>query len=166
MGLYVIPGPHFSLGITLANDRFNCPSNIAFNSIDGKKTTLSVLDEYTKNLPMHPLGKALLGDILEAEKHAIATDEFNFDLVNNNCLHYAHSIWHSLRLAGGVDLADFIIENTVSDPSFENMAKEMYAKGGVGFLLAYKIGGKVAMKKFVADIVRDNFDALSSDSIS
>eukprot|EP00957_Ditylum_brightwellii_P091614 6975964-Ditylum_brightwellii.AAC.1 len=63
--------------------------------------------EDIKDLPKHALGVAALADVLEAEDYAEAIDETSYDMVTNNCVNYASSIWCRLEFEETKDLANF-----------------------------------------------------------
>jgi len=71
-------------------------------------------------------------------------------LFNNSCPHYASSIWRAIGLEETDELANFLIENIVDDPSFVELAKKT---GGARALAAVGIGGKGALEKYVAGMV-------------
>jgi hypothetical protein len=119
MALYALPGPHFILAGTKSLDSSSvnpiCPKSIAFSTIDGKKQIVSPYMEDFKDLPKHTLGVAALADVLEAESGAEAIDEASYDMLNNNCVHYASSIWRRLGFDETEDLGNYVVHNIVID---------------------------------------------------
>jgi hypothetical protein len=120
MALYALPGPHFILaGTTKSLDSSSvnpiCPKSIAFSTIDGKKQIVSPYMEDIKDLPKHTLGVAALADVLKAEENAEAIDEASYDMLNNNCFHYASSIWRRLGFDETEDLGNYVVHNIVID---------------------------------------------------
>ena len=58
-------------------------------------------------------------DLLEAEESAESHDASNFDVLTNNCVHYASKIWRHLGVHETEDLADFIVANIINDENVE-----------------------------------------------
>ena len=125
MALYALPGPHFilagikSLDLDSSPPSTNCPKSIVFSTMDGEqmgnKQIVSTYMEDFKDLPKHTLGLAALADVLKAEENAEAIDEASFDIVTNNCVNYASSIWRRLEFDETEDLANFLVRNIVID---------------------------------------------------
>ena len=161
VSLYAIKGPHFLVGVSpqegggvRGND---CPQIIAFDTPNGEKKKLSLVNiEDIKGLSVHMLGSAKLGAIIEAEEQADIIDGSNFDLVSNNCVHYAIDIWRYLGFKETNDLALFIIDHLMSDNNFENLA--MNHIGGVRYLAAKTIGGLGAWEMFIEHVVYSQLD--------
>jgi len=159
MGLYAIGGSHFFLigSKEDADSGTECPPSIFMGSIKGEKKIAAVFVEDIKGFPMIALGLATLDDILLAEESAEAFDESTYDLFNNSCPHYAGSIWRAIGLEETDELANFLIQNIVDDPSFVELAKKT---GGARALAAVGIGGKVALKKYVAGRVYSQLEII------
>jgi hypothetical protein len=123
MALYALPGPHFILAGTKSLDSSSvnpiCPKSIAFSTMDGgqigKKQIVSPYMEDIKDLPKHTLGVAALTDILKAEENAEAIDEASYDVLKNNCIHYASSIWRRLGFDETEDLGNFLVQSIIID---------------------------------------------------
>jgi hypothetical protein len=157
MALYALPGPHFILAGTKSLDSSSvnpiCPKSIAFSTMDGgqigRKQIVSPYMEDIKDLPKHTLGVAALADVLEAESGAEAIDEASYDMLNNNCVHYASSIWRRLGFDETEDLANFLIDNIIVD---EAQLEEMMSKqlGGRRLIEAMSHEGH---EEFVKNVV-------------
>jgi len=150
--LAVQPNPHFFLLGVMQDVGKNegCPHTIMMNSIDGKKVMVAVHVEDVQDLPMHALGTASLGDILQAEENAQATDPATYDVFTNSCVHYARSIWRTLGVAED-GLAEFLIETIVNDDHMIELMTEL--PGGLLGQLAHTNGGKRSFKKYVTEVV-------------
>lgn len=154
MALYALPGPHFILAGTksLHSSSVNpiCPKSIAFSTMDGgfgRKQMVSPYMEDFKELPKHTLGVAALIDVLEAESSAEAIDEASYDMVKNNCVHYAQSIWRRLEIDETEDLGNFVVHNIVIDEDvLEKLASEY--QGGRRLL-------KAMLNKRLEDFVKN-----------
>ena len=165
VSLYAIKGPHFLVGVSpqegggvRGND---CPQIIAFDTPNGEKKKLDLMDTGdTKDLRVHKLGSSKLGAILKAEEQADVIDGSNFDLVSNNCVHYARDIWSSLGFDETDNLALFIIDHLKSDESFEKLAKKHI--GGGRYLAAKAIGGPGAMEVFIDHVVYSQLDIVDA----
>jgi len=120
--LYAYFGPHFILVGTKSLDSSSanpiCPQSLAFSTLTiqiGKKQIVSPYMEDFEDLPKHHLGVAALADILKAEENAEAIDEASYDMLNNNCVHYASSIWRRLGFDETEALGNFVVHNIVID---------------------------------------------------
>ena len=163
VSLYAIKGPHFLVGVSPQEGggvRGNeCPQIIAFDTPDGQKKMLSLMDMGDiKGLRVHKLGSSKLGAILKAEEQADIIDGSNFDLVSNNCVHYARDIWSSLGFDETNNLALFITDHLMSDESFEKLAKKHI--GGSRYVAAKTIGGPGAMEVFIDHVVYSQLDVV------
>lgn len=159
LGLYAIPGPHFFIGATaIAADKnagSECPPSIVFVSIEGAKKIFEVkesMDESSK----HPLGEFELGDILEAEKKAVAIKDSEYDISSNNCAHYARDIWRSLGIMETSSLADFLVLNLINSDEVIDTATEM--AGGHRVLAALAAGGHGALEHYIKHVVTSQLD--------
>ena len=145
LNLYVVHGPHYMLGATNGG---KCP-NVALSYVKGAKQKIMFSSAATDNIPSHSFGKKVtLRDFLKAEKEA---PEGEFDLMSNNCVHYAASIWRDLESPETHELAQFIVTNFANHPSFEDMAKSSF--GGLRYLLAKAIGGNNALVSQLEEVV-------------
>jgi hypothetical protein len=146
VALYAAPGPHFFLvGIKSSDDSTSgtiiCPKALAFDSLMGGKKIVSPYVSDIEALPKHDIGVAMLTDVLKAEENADAIDVSSYDMLKNNCIHYAFSIWRSWRTLGldeAEDLADFIIANVINDDSLGQRASNW--RGGRRLLSAVEDG--------------------------
>jgi len=115
----VVPGPHFFLLATKSPDSSSnviCPTTLAFDTLNFEKKIAAPYEEDFKALPSYELKTAVkLTDLLEAEESAESHDASNFDVLTNNCVHYASKIWRPLGVHETEDLADFIVTNIISD---------------------------------------------------
>ena len=164
MALYALPGPHFILAGTKSLDSSSvnpiCPRSIAFSTMDGgqigKKQIVSPYMEDIKDLPKHTLGVAALADVLEAEENAEAIDEASYDMLNNNCVHYASSIWRRLGFDETEALGNFVVHNIVIDEELlVTAASESEVQGGRRLLKAML---NKRLEDFVKNVVYEYFD--------
>jgi hypothetical protein len=159
MALYALPGPHFILaGTTKSLDSSSvnpiCPKSIAFSTIGGKKQIVFPYMEDIKDLSKHTLGVAALADILKAEENAEAIDEASYDMLKNNCVHYASSIWRRLEIDETEDLGNFVVHNIVIDEGLlENLASKV--QGGRRLLKALL---NKRHEEFVKNVVYEYFN--------
>lgn len=168
--LHAVKGPHLFIAATLpmtedpikGTKDTNCPSSLAFHSIKGKKNIVE-LDKKDRSLDSFHLGSAKLSDILKAEENAIAIEPSNYDFAKNNCVRYASDIWRSLDIDETTELAEFIIENVSNDSGLEDLLKMYVDKGSFRAKAMYSIGGNVALKSFVTDVVYDQLDIVDGE---
>jgi hypothetical protein len=120
----VVPGPHFFLLATKSPDSSSnviCPTTLAFDTLNFEKKIAAPYEEDFKALPSYELKTAVkLTDLLEAEESAESHDASNFDVLTNNCVHYASKIWRHLGVHETEDLADFIVANIINDENVLN----------------------------------------------
>jgi hypothetical protein len=120
----VVPGPHFFLLATKSPDSSSnviCPTTLAFDTLNFEKKIAAPYEEDFKALPSYELKTAVkLTDLLEAEESAEYHDASNFDVLTNNCVHYASKIWRHLGVHETEDLADFIVANIINDENVLN----------------------------------------------
>jgi len=161
MALYALPGPHFILAGTksLHSSSVNpiCPKSIAFSTMDGgfgRKQIVSPYMEDFKDLPKHTLGVAALIDVLEAESSAEAIDEASFDMLENNCVHYASSIWRRLEIDETEDLGNFVVHNIIID---EDLLEKLASKVQGGRMLLNSMLNK-RLEEFVKNVVYEYFN--------
>ncbi len=156
--LHALTGPHFILAATKSlnssSDKPICPQSLAFSTMDGgqsgKKQIVSPkldLGEF-KDLSKHHLGVAALADILKAEENAEAIDKASYDVLRNNCVTYASSIWRHLEFVETEDLANFLVENIIVH---EAQLEKLASKHGGRMLL--KAMSNEGLKKFWSNIV-------------
>jgi hypothetical protein len=158
MALYALPGPHFILAGTKSLDSSSvnpiCPKSIAFSTIGGKKQIVSPYMEDIKDLPKNHLGVAALADVLDAEENAEAIDEASYDMLNNNCVHYASRIWRRLEFDETEDLGNFVVHNIVIDEGLlENLTSKV--QGGRRLLKALL---NKRHEEFVKNVVYEYFN--------
>ena len=161
--MYAIFGSHFFIGgiatdvgpkdeeDTSIND---CPSSIAFVSIDGEKKIFDV-KESMDGLIKYSLGTFELDDFLKAETKATSIDNAEYDLSSNACVHYAQGI---LRFLETKELADFLVTNIVGSDEFIEMARKK--AGGLRAIASLAIGGKGALWYYVKDVVTSQLDIM------
>ena len=102
----------------------DCPEALAFASIGGQKITYRIASKnalLNDELNNHVLGTTTLMNIIQAEGHAKAVDDLDYDLTKNSCVHYASDIWRSLELVETAALADFLVENLLKDGKYQTM---------------------------------------------
>ena len=151
-------GVHFLLTATATDqdesDFTQCPKALAFASVYGKKVTYLVQEtELMERLShAHLLGKATLKDIIKAADDAEAVDDSKYDLTKNSCIHYAGNIWRGLEFEETDELANFLIQNLLSDDRFLNIAREKVQFGGLRVLSKF-MTDNVMFEKYVQDTV-------------
>lgn len=141
------------------DEDINCPKALAFASINGKKVIYSVPDvqDILIGFNSHFLGKATLGDIVEAERSAEAVDDADYDLTKNSCAHYGQKIYRALKLEETQALADFVTSNLLKDDGIVKYAKKKTEQGGLRVLLKYALNDGM-FQKYVKDTVVSQLD--------
>ena len=151
-------GVHFLLTATATDqnesDFAQCPKALAFASVYGNKVTYLVQEtEMMERLShAHILGKATLKDIVKAVDDAEAVDDSKYDLTKNSCIHYAGNIWRGLEFEETNELADFLIQNLLSDDGFLDIAREKVKFGGLRVLSKFMTDNGM-FEKYVQDTV-------------
>ena len=140
-------------------DTINCPTIIAFASLEEKKKILKAknkddMDQLTK----HRFGTFKLRDILEAEKKAAPIKDSEYDLSSNTCVHYARDIWRSLGVKETDALANFLVSNLVESDEFIELAKKK--AGGIRVAAALAVGGQSALEHYVKNIVTSQLNII------
>ena len=137
-----------------ALDYKECPNALAFASIEGYKVTYLIPNEEDLKTGFNSfsLGKATLGNIIQAESSAEPVDDSKYDLTSNSCVHYAGRIWRGLKFDETAELADFLTENLLRDDGFLDIARNKVEQGGFRILSKYAMGeGK--FEEFVKNTV-------------
>ena len=171
VGLYSLSGSHFFIGGTAINNAANeemanidCPSAIAFASIDGTKKAYNAPETAVQELSNHFLGQFALDDILAAEENVTAIDDSGYHLTKNTCAHYARAIWRALGVEETHDMADFLVTNLVGSDEFIEFAK--MKAGGLRVVTAFAVGGKQALENYVRDIVTSQLNIVSTPKLA
>eukprot|EP00956_Cyclotella_meneghiniana_P031501 scaffold82842_cov48-Cyclotella_meneghiniana.AAC.2 len=171
VGLYGLSGSHFFIGGTVINNADNdvmanidCPSAIAFASIDGTKKVYNAQETAVQELSNHFLGQFALYDILAAEENVTAIDNSGYHLTKNTCIHYAGAIWRALGVEETHDMADFLVTNLVDSDEFIEFAK--MKAGGLRVVTAFAVGGKHALENYVRDIVTSQLNIVSTPKLA
>eukprot|EP00956_Cyclotella_meneghiniana_P021146 scaffold38102_cov40-Cyclotella_meneghiniana.AAC.2 len=170
VGLYSLSGSHFFIGGTAIKNADNdvmanidCPSAIAFASIDGTKKVYNAPETAVQELSNHFLGQFALIDILAAEENVTAIDNSGYHLTKNTCAHYARAIWRALGVEETHDMADFLVTNLVDSDEFIEFAK--MKAGGLRVVTTFAVGGKQALENYVRDIVTSQLNIVSTPKL-
>ena len=163
VGLYSLlhHGSHFFLAAKLATDESlpdatidsNCPSMLAFASLQGSKKILWVPEGTLDGFPFHQLGSANLMSIINAEGSVLPVTDSEYDLTSNTCAHYALRIARSLNFERTQELTYFIVDNLLNDDGFLEIACHKLWAGGVRVLASAALTGKAGFKKYTEDLV-------------
>lgn len=94
-----------------------------------------------------------LADFLEAAEDAQPIAHSDYDFTENNCVHFARHVWHSLGIPETKELAEFIINNVVNDDGLKDLLEEYGDAGSFRTSAMIAIGGKRAMRQFTSDTV-------------
>lgn len=164
--LLYIQGPHFLLVGTLgheANRELTCPEVVAFASVAADKVSFSFnRNDLMHKFTSHKLGTASLDQLFDAEETAKSISESEFDLEKNTCVHYAGNLWRALGIDETNELASFLSDNIVSDPTFAKMWKR---KPGAAGYLAANLGGKAALQYYVESTVNAQLNIVGEDGM-
>ena len=172
LGLYSFSsmGSHFFAAATSASSLGiddECPASLVFASLRGRKVTLLIKDEHSLMQGFHSyrLGNVSLRDVMEAERHVAPIDNSGYDLVRNNCAHYAQRIWRGLQIRETAELADFLIENLLRDHGIVEYAKNVIHQGGLEVLSKF-VSNPSILEEYVRDSVLSqlNIDGVESPS--
>ena len=161
-------GSHFFAAATPASSvDEKCPSSLVFASLRGRKVTLLIKDEHSlmNGFRFHKLGNASLRDVLEAESRVGPIEHSDYDLIRNNCAHYAQRIWRGLKIQETTELADFLIENLLRDKGIVDYAKNIIHRGGLEVLLKF-VSDEGMFEEYVRESVLSQLDIEGVESTS
>eukprot|EP00956_Cyclotella_meneghiniana_P008260 scaffold11019_cov38-Cyclotella_meneghiniana.AAC.2 len=169
IGLYSFPnhGSHFFLAATNPMPTEKCPHALVLASLQGLKTKFIIpnknhlMDEFD----VYKFGNADLEELLIAEGSVEPVHDSDYDITQNNCAHYAQSIWRNLKFDETPELADYLIDNILRDDSVMEYIKEEATDYGGLRVLSKFTAGKRFYEKFVKESVISQLDLVMHETV-